>query len=187
MILKTVADLPQERPYLIVSFATEGSEYVACCEKQAELFQHGYRAYLLPSKGAWDKNTKLKPQVIYTALRSAEWVLWIDADCTINPPDNLPSGTFDIGVIDNIHPEHAAAISAGFILFRRSRQTFDFMRAWLRRCQYSRRDHGAFLYALSKKLAKVENITPWLEGRHAINNLLPESADWRPNRGVHYG
>lgn len=187
MMYKYIANLPQQRPYLIVSFATEGSEYVECCKKQAELYQHGYMALEVPCRGAWDKNTKIKPEVIYTALRSHEWVLWVDSDCTIVPPDELPEGTFDVGIVDNIHPEHAAKISAAFILFRSTRKTMEFMRMWLKRCQYSRRDHAPLLYALSKNIAKVENISGWLEGKHAINNLLPECDNGRPNRGVHYG
>jgi hypothetical protein len=42
------------------------------------------------------------------------------------------------------------------------------------------------MYALSVNQARIENITQWLKGKHAINNLLPESV-CRPNRGVHYG
>jgi len=187
MIVKTLVDLPQKRPYQIVTFATEGSEYVDCCYRQAELFQHSYTAYLMKSRGAWDKNTKLKPELLSVITQRAEWTLWVDADCWLDPPDHLPDGNFDVGIIDNIHPEHKARISACFILFHRTRGTVRLIRDWLRRCNYSSRDHAALLYALSLKQADVENITPWLEGRHSYNSLLPESDGWRPNRGVYFG
>jgi hypothetical protein len=184
--MKKLIDLRRKLPYQIVSFATAGSEYVDCCYQQAELYKHSYTAYILPSMGDWEKNTKLKPRVIRHALMLHQYVLWVDADCEIEPPDNLPDTQFDLGVIDNIHPEHAARISAGFILFNRTANTKMFMQCWLSRCNYSKRDHAAFMYAIGLNHAKIANITPWLEGKHAINNLLPESTV-RPNRGVYYG
>jgi hypothetical protein len=184
--VQQLINLPRQRPYQIVSFATIGSEYVECCHKQARLFKHGYTAYLLPSSGNWERNTKLKPNVIRAALTKHRYVLWVDADCEIDPPDDLPATQFDVGVIDNVHPQHEARTSAGFILFKRTAPTYSFIRNWMQRCNYSKRDHSAFMYALSLNQARIENITQWLKGKHAINNLLPESV-CRPNRGVHYG
>lgn len=179
-------DLPKVRPYQIISFATEGSEYVECCYQQAELFGHSYSAYLLENTGSWESNTRLKPKVIKHALNMFKSVLWVDADCELDPPDQLPNKQFDIGVIDNINTNHSARISAATILFNRTALTTLFIRQWLARCNYSKRDHPAFMYALSLNQAKIANITPWLEGRHTYNSLLPVS-NWRPNRGVFYG
>lgn len=161
--------------YLIISYATAGSAYEQCIQRQHE--QHGkrFRGFVFHDQGSWAKNTKLKVKAIREGLKQADCVLWIDADCTVDPPGDLPAGDWDIGIVDNIHPTHKNRISAGFILFRNTPATHRMLDHWEMRQQYTATDHGALTMALKEsRRATIINISDWLEGRHSINELLPE-------------
>jgi hypothetical protein len=159
--------------YLICSAATEGSIYVDCLEQQKKHFKgFNYKSFVLPDRGSWEENTKLKPQAIRKAFEHADNVLWVDSDCLLDPPDNKPE-VVDVGIFDNIHPEHKCRVSASYIFFRNTKNTQDFLSKWERYNKYYSKDHPAFMKVLKRadRCWKIKNITPWLEGRQHFNVL----------------
>lgn len=168
--------------YKIVSYATEGSIYEGCIERQRKMYGGRYIGMVYPDQGSWAANTKLKPWAIREALEDADTVLWLDADCIIDAPHNAPSGSWDVGVIENRHPGHVNKISAGFILFRNSRESRLFLDYWDTHAKHTQVDHTALTMTIRRMANKVKiaNVTKWLDGRHTINALLPE-------RGVYAG
>lgn len=163
--------------YVILSAATRGSRYEQCIYKQRKLFKdHRYLGLIVESRGKWAENTKIKPEAVRRGFDECPVVLWIDSDCTIDPPDTAPAGDWDICTIRNIHPRHKIKISAGFIMFRDTQPTRNFLDAWDKHNKTAKKDHPAMIHALHdmRGLLHVSDMTPWLAGRHSINALAPE-------------
>ena len=161
--------------YLIASFATAGSRYVECIERQAAMWGERYHGFIFDDAGSWGDNCKLKPRAIRKALDRCHRVLWVDSDCTIDPPELWPDRQFDVGYIDNIHPHHHNRISAGFILFEQTSGTERFLDRWQVNQMRYNTDHGALVEAIKKRgRTRCENVSYWLSGRHCINTLAPE-------------
>lgn len=167
--------------YLIASYATKGSRYVESLNKQSALFGYRHRGYIFDDQGSWAANTKMKWHAIKRAFNSgADRVVWVDSDCSINPPDSWPDVEFDVGIIDNVHPDHKNRISAGFILFRNTDKCDLFLQEWDKNCRSSTTDHNALTKTIVENVhsAKIENVSWWLEGRHTINALLPDRGEF---------
>ena len=169
--------------YVIVSAATKDSRYVECLEEQRR--RHGSRfvGLVVRDRGSWGENTKIKPEALRTVFaQGAEVALWVDADCEVEAPYYLPEGSWDVGVIDNIHPAHVNRISAGFILFRNTGATDRFLRVWEQNMRHTKTDHSPLMRAISKSPVigvEVKNVTDWLRGKHAINVYAPERGEVR--------
>jgi hypothetical protein len=128
-------------------------------------------------RGSWGENTKLKVDAVLNAFNYCPNVLWIDSDCEITPPDNVPPGDFDLGFVDNLHPTHKIKISAGFIFFRDTKNTRDFLNLWHHYNKNEPKDHPALLKAIRRaKFLKIENVTKWL-GPHKINSLAKDRGE----------
>jgi hypothetical protein len=162
--------------YLICSAATEGSRYVECIERQRIIFGHRYLGLILPDRGSWEENTKLKPEAIREAFKHSDVVLWIDSDCLIDPPDSAPDGNWDVCTMYNFHPGHKIKVSAGFIMFRNNARTRRFLARWDVENMRVKKDHPGFTRALNRMPDGliVSDMTDWLKGRHQINALAPE-------------
>ena len=162
--------------YLIVSAATEGSRYVSCLDRQAARYGDMFHGSIVKDQGSWEDNTKIKPDVILAGLDRADNVLWIDSDCTIDPPDAFPSDQFDVGIIDNIVATHKCRMSAAFLLFRNTDGARRFLHRWKENNKQFKKDHPALKHTISELDGDVwiANVTPWLAGRHRINDLAPE-------------
>lgn len=162
--------------YIVVSAATAGSRYVACLDKQSARLGDRFYGVQLPPAQSWEEGTKVKPTAVREAFKVSPVVLWVDADCTLSPPDTLPVGNWDIGTTYNYHPTHKLKISAGFILLRDTANTRRFLDVWDvlngRHCK----DHPALVQAIRqcKSRLKVADITGWLRGRCIINDLSPD-------------
>lgn len=160
--------------YVIVSAATEGSRYVECLEAQrAHYPDHLFVGVILPDQGSWEENTKIKPVAIREAFDVCSVVLWVDADCLVEPPSELPPGDWDICTLYNVHPHHKLKTSAGFILLRDTANTRRFLDHWDRLNVSFKKDHPAMIRALRCNL-KVADMSAWLGGRHTINAFAPE-------------
>ena len=163
--------------YIIVSAATEDSRYVDCLKVQKSLYaHHGYLGVAVPDQGSWEENTKIKPHAIRLAFKVSPVVLWIDADCKVDPPEAIPEGNWDVCTLHNIHPHHKIKISAGFLLLRNTPATQQFLTLWDNlNCQY-KKDHPAMVQALKlmRSSLTVVDMSGWLRGRHTINAFAPE-------------
>lgn len=166
--------------FLVISGATEGSRYVRCLRQQGTWFASRglrYRGYVVPSRGSWGENTKIKPEVVRLGFQECPVVFWVDADCTIDPPSPFPPpGEWDVATTANCHPLHKCKISAGFLMFRRTDQCLRFLDIWEWNNTKVRKDHPAMMVALREFAAtggKVHDMTEWLRGRHTINRFAP--------------
>lgn len=168
-------------PYLILSAATEGSRYVECLDRQRE--QHGDRflGLVLPDRGSWGENTKIKPDAVRQAFAITDCVLWVDADCYVDPPEELPPGDWDIAFTYNVHPRHKIKTSAGFILFRHTHSTLLFLHTWDANNRRKDKDHPAMMQTVQqmRNRARFLDMTDWLRGRHAINTYARERGEVR--------
>lgn len=163
--------------YVIVSAATQGSRYAGCISVQREIYHnHRYIGLVVDDRGSWDENTKIKPDAVRLALEFSSVALWIDSDCTIDPPIELPSGDWDICTMRNIHPLHKIKTSAGFILFRDTGRTRQFLDCWDQVNKSFKKDHPGMIRALRKMSGKlkVADMSEWLKGRHHINSLATD-------------
>lgn len=162
--------------YLICSAATEGSRYVECIERQRVIFGHRYLGLILPDRGSWAENTKIKTDAIREAFKHHDRVLWIDSDCIIDPPDDAPEGNWDVCTMYNFHPAHKIKVSAGFIMFRNNVRTRRFLSRWDVENARVDKDHPGFTRAIKRSQGGVifGDMTEWLKGRHQINALAPE-------------
>lgn len=161
--------------YLVVSAATAGSRYVACLDKQSARLGDRFHGVRLPEVKSWADGTKIKPTAIRQAFKLSPVVLWVDADCAVNPPADIPVGAWDIGTTYNFHPTHKLKISAGFILFRDTPATRRFLDDWDVCNQRHKKDHPAMMQALKQcRVIKVADITGWLRGRCIINDLAQD-------------
>lgn len=161
--------------YLIVSAATKGSEYEKCIYEQRKKYQEGYMGLIVPCRGGWHENTKIKPDAIREGFKKSNVVLWIDADCYVNPPEGLPEGNWDICTVENIRLDHKIRFSAGFILFRKTEATQALLTLWDIENKKTNKDHPALKKAIAilKKHIKVGNMDSWLRGRQTVNYFLP--------------
>jgi hypothetical protein len=168
--------------YLIVTAADKGGPYEPCIMQQREEHGDNCLALLVPSRGSWHENTKIKPAAIREALEKSDVVLWIDADCYFNPPDKLPEGNWDVCIFDNIHPKHKLKISAAFLLFRNTYETKKFLQMWELLNKRAKKDHPALMKTIRAMQGRVriQNKTSWIAGRHTLSKYFPE-------RGVHHG
>lgn len=167
-------------PFLIVSAATAGSRYVECLDRQRA--KHGAEVFLgleVPDRGSWAENTKIKPAAILSALGRSKHVLWVDADCDVSPPSELPPGEWDICTTENIHPTHKNRISAAFILFKDTPATRQFLADWAVLNQTAKKDHPAFVSALRRASnLRVGDMTAWLKGLHTINAFARDRGEF---------
>jgi len=169
-----------DKMYLIVSAATKGSRYEALLEKQSKLYKEfNYLGMVMQDRGSWAENTKIKIDAILAAFEYCPNVLWIDADCELEPPNNLPDGEFDVGWIKNKHPHHKCKISAGYIYFRDTERTREFLALWSHFNCLHKKDHPALMdtFKMSDGWLVKKDLTDWL-GVQKINTLLPR-------RGAH--
>lgn len=167
--------------YLIISAATEGSHYAQCLSLQRAKHGNKFKGFIVKDRGNWHENTKIKPEAIRRGFCFSPVVMWIDADCDVNPPEELPAGNWDIGTIYNVHPQHKIKTSAGFILLRDTKNTRGFLAEWDRYNRTESKDHPAMMKALYRTRSLiVEDVSLWLKDRHSINKYMPE-------RGVHEG
>ena len=169
--------------YLILSAATEGSRYVECLELQRAAFRsHKYLGLVVADRGSWEENTKIKPAAILKGFEKSDVVLWVDADCSVDPPAELPQGEWDVCFTKNIHPTHRIKTSAGFILLRNTPRTRQFLAEWDRLNITAKKDHPAMMQALKSMSGNllVGDMTSWLKGRHCINAFAAD-------RGVYDG
>lgn len=162
--------------YIVCCAATEGSIYAGFESIQRERLGNMLFWVSLPDRGSWAENTKIKPDAIRAAFKVCPVVLWMDADCTISPPDDIPAGDWHIGTIHNDHQGHNIKISAGFILFRDCHETRSFLDDWQARSVMAEKDHPALKHAIRHKpeSLRIADVTHWLAGRHTINTLSPE-------------
>lgn len=162
--------------YLIVSAATEGSRYVLCLDRQREIHGDKFYGIVVPDRGKWAENTKIKPDAVLAAFEKSPCVMWLDSDCTINAPAEFPPGEFDIGIIDNIVASHRCRMSAAFILFRDTPMTRLFLNKWKENNQRFSKDHPALKHTIDelRETVKVADVSYWLKGRHSVNDLAPE-------------
>jgi hypothetical protein len=162
--------------YLIISASTEGSRYVECLDRQREIHGDRFAGFVMPDRGSWAENTKLKPDAFRLGFALHQVCLWVDADCAVNPPDDLPPGEWDVAVTQNIHPNHKCRISAGFILIRNSDRSQRFLDLWERENQQHKKDHPALMRVLRRNSTgfKVLDMTKWLKNRHTINAYATE-------------
>ena len=161
--------------YLIISAATEGSRYVDCIDRQRELYGDDYLGLIVPDRGSWAENTKIKPDAIREALKVRDCVLWLDADCVIDAPEMRPTGNWDMATTYNFHPDHRIKVSAGFLMFRRTSKVRRFLGLWDRINNHVDKDHPALTRALNRsRNMEIFDMTAWLKGRHQINGLAPE-------------
>lgn len=161
--------------YLIVSAATEGSRYVDCLQEQRQMFGARYLGLVVPDRGDWASNTKIKPDAIREGFNHARMVMWVDADCLFAPPDEPPPGNYDIWTAKNICTDHRNRISAAFIMFRNNVRTKAFLRHWERANNRHSKDHPALTRTIQQLRNRVSigDMTDWL-GYHEINTLAPE-------------
>lgn len=162
--------------YIVCCAATAGSPYVAFEQVQRERLGERLFWLTVPDRGSWAENTKIKPAAIRAAFEVCPVVLWMDADCTIIPPETIPEGDWHIGTIHNEHQGHNIRVSAGFILFRDCQETRAFLDDWDKRNALAEKDHPALKYAIKHKpeTLRIADVTYWLAGRHTINALTPE-------------
>jgi len=159
---------------LIVTAATANSPYEKCLEKQKAIYGDGIVTFLFPET-TWAEGTKIKPNAIMQALQITDTVLWIDADCAVQlPEEDPPAG--DVLTTENIHPNHINRISAAFILFRKHAKTEQFLRSWAMANRRHKKDHSALMQTIRRmdNLTRIRDMTEWLKNRHQINVLLPE-------------
>lgn len=164
---------------LIVTAATAGSPYEACLDQQKAIYGDQIVTYLYP-ESEWAEGTKIKPKAILSALQHSEIVLWIDADCLVDLPDNEPPDG-DVLTTANIHPHHHNRISAAFLLFRRNHKTESFLRSWAMTNKRHKKDHPALMQTIRRmdNVVRIRDMTEWLKNRHTINALLPERGVYR--------
>jgi hypothetical protein len=161
--------------YLIVSAATEGSRYVACLDIQRQRHGSDFLGLVVPDRGSWAENTKIKPDAILAAFEKCPNVLWIDSDCEVAAPEKFSTANFDVGIIDNIVTSHKCRMSAAFILFRDTPKTRLFLERWKENNGKYSKDHPAFKATIQQSDdVRVENVTPWLRGRHKVNVYAPD-------------
>lgn len=168
--------------YLIVSAATEGSRYVDCLNIQRKLLPaESFLPIIVPDRGSWAENTKLKPDAIREAFKVHDVVLWIDSDCKIDPPLAAPKGNWNICTAYNFHPRHRLKISAGYLMLRRCDEIMRFLDVWDRLNKQNKKDHPAMMDALAecRSILKMHDMTPWIKGRHVINGLAPERGAYK--------
>ena len=167
--------------YLIISAATEGSRYVECMDRQREIHGERFVGFVMPDRGSWAENTKLKPDAFRLGFALHPVCLWIDADCSVNPPELLLEGNWDIAFTQNIHPKHRNRTSAGFILARNTRGTDRFLRRWDVENTRHKKDHPALTRIIVNggHGARIGDMTAWLAGRHTINDLMPDRGAYR--------
>jgi len=160
---------------IIVTAATKYSVYEACLEQQKAIYGDKIVTYTFP-RMSWERGTKIKPAAIRQAFRKSDVVLWMDSDCWVDLPDDLPEGDWDICTIENIHPKHFHKISAAFILFRNTKRTRKFLDDWDKLNKRYPKDHPALIKALERnyRYVNVGDMTEWLKGRHKVNVLLPD-------------
>lgn len=159
---------------IICTAATKRSIYEPLLDVQRQRYGDRIITYLMPET-SWGEGTKIKPQAIRQALNSHDHVLWMDADCTIDLPNDPPEGDYDVCIFDNIHPHHINRISAAFIMFRQTVGAFRFLRDWEINNRFVKKDHPALTTTInqSKDIAIV-NRTDWILGRQCLNALRPE-------------
>ena len=160
---------------LIVTAATKGSRYEDCLKIQKETYGDGILTVEFP-RMSWEKGTKIKPEAIRKAFKKSDVVFWMDSDCWVDLPDELPEGDWDICTTENIHPKHFHRISAGFILLRNTKAVRNFLSEWDNINKRYNKDHPALIKALQRnqRYLKMSDMTEWLKGRHKINVLSPE-------------
>lgn len=163
--------------YAIVSGATRGSVYERCMEMHGSLGDR-FTGYLRPEM-SWGEGTKIKPDIVLEAFANHPVVMWIDADCDLNPPSGLPDGDWDIAVTRDRPKFYKNPTSVAFILFRDTGATRRFLALWKYENRHAEKDHPAFTRAMhtaSRELGlKVGDMTQWLRG-HARWNTLRESS-----------
>lgn len=160
---------------IICTAATRNSPYESLLKHHRDYYGDKVITMLLPEMD-WNEGTKIKPMSVIEAFKHDSIVLWMDADCQVNLPDEPPEGAWDICVFDNIHPNHINRISAAFILFRDTLMTRRFLVRWDRNNKHVRKDHPALTRTIREmqNTVKIQNKTDWLKNRHTINALLPE-------------
>jgi hypothetical protein len=165
-----------EMDYLILSAATKGSIYEGCIYKQQKKYAEGYLGLIVPCRGNWYENTKIKPAAIREGFKQSDIVLWIDADCYVEPPEGLPEGNWDICITDNIRTDHKIRFSAGFILFRKTGSTMQLLKIWDLLNGQAKKDHPALKKALAMMKGKVTvgDMTDWIKGKQTVNYFLPQ-------------
>ena len=168
--------------YLIVTAADKGGPYEDCIKEQRKIQGENFLGMIVPSRGSWAENTKIKPDAIRAGFQFCNVVLWVDADCYVDPPESLPPGDWDICTTKNIHPLHKIKISAGFILLRNTKRTVKFLKLWDLLNSKAKKDHPALIKALKmmRNEAQIDDMTEWIKGRHTINKF-------NPSRGMHAG
>lgn len=172
---------------IICTAATRNSPYEACLEKQKEIYGNKIFTMLFP-RMSWEKGTKIKPEAIRQAFRRDDVVLWMDSDCWVDLPDEIPEGKWDIAITENIHPTHFHKISSAFILLRNTKRTRKFLVDWDNLNKRYNKDHPALIKALerNKKWLAIHDMTDWLRGRHKINVLLPDRGAVNENGVMNY-
>lgn len=159
--------------YHIVTAATAGSPYAPL------LALHDYaETYLVPDRGSWEENTKIKPGIIRAALTQHDCVMWIDADCRFDPPPARPEGNWDVAICQNPCPSHAIRFSAAHFLVRNTKRGRLFLTHWEKINRARKKDHPAMRDALRSSCPMIYDATGWAAGRFTVNAYLPE-------RGVH--
>lgn len=170
-------------PYTIISAATKGSPYVEMLQRLQLLYgAHPvkFRGIIFKDLGGWTANTRVKPLSISEGLLRGLTVLAVDADTLVTPPPEvLPEGDWDIGVLDQFVPGHKNPWCACIIAARPTPLTVTFMMMWMGLCMANpgQQDHGHLTTAIKRmqteglKLLQLEDT---LRGRVHFNALSPD-------------
>jgi len=128
----------------------------------------------MTSTGDWARNTGLKPAAILDAWRhlTTDWFLYLDIDILLREAPAAPTGTWDVGVVENRDMSHKNRISAGSLIFRKTAGSLHFLQQWNARCrQRPGKDHDAMAKTIS--LAKAT--------RRPLVQDITGAIDWVPN------